>query len=1044
MKIPIEQKIYLCRHQFLKMRYRLSFLTVFFYLLHLALFAQNLKPYLQSPTDHSIWVGWRTVAGTESIVRWGLAPDALTNTVNGAYHPFAANNLWHSAKLTGLQPNTHYYYKVITGTEASGVSRFRTYQSPGTAHGHIRVLIVGDTQHPITAQRTFAAAKAKLIEKYGPDLEDQVQLILKQGDNVDAGVLSQYSTMHFDPLNILSAHIPTMTVLGNHEYYQNSDLSLYFPHFEFDDPDLQYHGIAGQNGEHYYAFRVGPVLFCMLNSNEWWSTQSNWLDSIVTTANTDPTVKWVFGTAHHPLRCENWISDGSAYIRDQVLPILRTSEKTAMYTSGHSHMYARGSSRDSAVWEMISGGGGLIQNWNQNPEEDYADVQRSFDVWTYQIMDIDLDAGTMDVDCYSIGNNDYVLDNVLIDKFHRYFGKQQPARPSITAPADSVIMLPYTFSGSNFVSTEGELYNSTEFEMADPSGDFENHTILRVKRDYEDFFQIESKDYFSPVDQMAGVDIFKLTVDSTQVFAGGKNWLRVRYRDRNLEWSDWSDPVAFIAQNGKTLALDPIAWWHFDGDAHDATEHGHDGVVPATGVTFEQDEPVRGQVAVFNNTQGIPVRTGTDASLGLPVTQMTVSGWVKVNAADTWGGFIGCLQDNGTYERGWVLGTREQKFSFALVSSNTNAMTYLIDNQNFNLGKWYYITATYNGSVMKLFVNGILKASSNEQSGDIIYAGYPSDWFGIGSYVDENENWLHDGALDELILWERALPDAEVADFYAAASNMAPHITIVAPLANSTYIAPASMTVTAEASDVDGTLGVVEFYDGTQKIYEDTDGAPFTFVWENVPAGIHTLTAKASDNLGAKTASAPVEVIVLVNMPPVVSLVSPLNNSVFTAPAQIGLAAEASDSDGSIASIAFFAGINKIGEDIDGPPFTFNWDNVNAGMYELTVRATDNNGAQTASLLVSITVSPEVGTNVPGQIRPIALAPNPTNGVFRILTEENLTEAYLTIYNAENQTVLTRQLDSKEVSLEGFPAGTYFLEIKTARGERLRGSVVKL
>lgn len=1014
------------------------------FLLYTAMQAQTLKPYLQSATDHSVWISWRTTAGTESTVQWGASPDALTETASGSTHTFAANYLWHSVKIADLEANTHYYYKVITGAESSAVFRFRTYQNPATAHGHIRVLIVGDTQHPITAQRTFQAAKEKLVEKYGPNIEDQVQLILKQGDNVDAGVLAQYISMHFDPLSNLSGNIPTMTVLGNHEYYQNSDLSFYFPHFEFDDPDLQYNGIAGQNGEHYYAFRAGPVVFCMLNSNEWWSSQTQWLGNVVQAANADPTIKWIFGTAHHPLRCENWVSDGSAYIRDQIIPVLRASEKTAMYTSGHSHMYARGSNRDSSLWEVISGGGGLIQNWNQNPEQDYPDVQRSFDVWTYQIMDIDLQAETMDIECYSIGNNDYVLENELIDHFHRYFGKKGPVKPSVLAPADTLLTLPYTFEGSAYYSQEGELYNSTEFELAGPSGDFETELLLNVKRDFEDYFQIESKDYFSPIDQMAGINIFQLAVDSTQVFSG-KNWLRVRYRDQNLEWSPWSEALAFYAQNGKTpLPLEPIAWWHFNGDAHDATNHGFDGTVPVSGVTFPEDEPVRGQVAEFDNTQGIPVQFGATASEGLPTVQITVSGWVKVDVADTWGGFIGCLQDNGSYERGWVLGTREQKFSFGLGGANTNTMTYLTDNEDFNLHEWYYVTATYNGSAMKLFVNGELKATSLDQSGDIAYAGLTSDWFGIGSYVDENENWLHDGALDELIIWARALPDPEVQQWYLAQSNLAPTVSLVEPVNNATYIAPASIAITAEAQDPDGTIGVVEFFNGTQKLFEDTDGAPFTFIWDNVPAGIHTLTAKASDNLGTKTVSEPVDVVVLVNVVPTVHIVEPAANAVFIALADIAIIADAADSDGSIALIEFFVGTDKIGEDSDGAPYMFDWEDVPAGTYDLSVRATDNHGAQSLSPTVPIIVDEEVGTREISRARSIKVAPNPTGGGFRFLTDEPLNGSILRIYSAGNQLVRTEILLHNETDLSTLPAGPYFLEIETEGHARLRATVVKI
>jgi Concanavalin A-like lectin/glucanases superfamily/Bacterial Ig domain/Purple acid Phosphatase, N-terminal domain/Calcineurin-like phosphoesterase len=1020
------------------------FVTVFCLVWATLASGQSLKPYLQSMTDHSVWVGWRTTADTSTTIFWGADPMALTQTLTGNTHTFSANYLWHSVKLDNLLPNTAYYYKVKTGALESPVFRFRTYQTPENASGRIRILIVGDTQHPTTATRTFQSAKAKLIEKYGPDVEDQLHLILKQGDNVDAGVLGQYISMHFDPLSVLSGNVPTMTVVGNHEYYQNNDLSYYFPHMEYDDADLLYNDLSGENGEHYYAFRVGGALFCMMNSNEWWATQTNWLANVVAAANADPTVKFIFGTAHHPLRCENWVSDGSAYIRDQVMPRLRQSEKTAMYTSGHSHMYARGSSRDSAVWEMISGGGGLIQNWNENAEQNYPDVQRSFDVWTYQIMELDLDAGTMDVETYSIGNEEYVLDNVLIDQFHRYFGQQNPNQPGIAATPDVLVTMPHTFSGTPYQSPIAEPFNSTEFELAGASGDFQNDLILNLKRDFEDFYQIESPAFFSPIDQNAGVNIFDITLDSTQVFKG-KNWLRVRYRDQNLEWSDWSAPFPFEAANGREpLPQEPIAWWRFNGNAVDTTGHGFDGTLPTTGVTFENDQPMRGTVAVFDNTQGIPVQTGVAASNGLPTVQMTVSGWVKVDAADEWGGFIGCLQDNGSFERGWVLGTRNRKFSFALASEGTGGMTYLSDTQDFNLGEWYYVTATYNGASMRLFVNGQLRVTSTAQQGDILYAGMASDWFGLGAYVDENENWRHDGALDEVILWARALSDAEVAALYMQSSNLAPTVSITSPAPNATFIAPANITVSATADDMDGNVSVVEFYAGVLKLFEDTDGAPYGFVWENVPAGIHEITAKATDNFGAKTFSVPVEAVVLVNIPPVVSIVSPGNGAVFSAPATITVMTDANDLDGNVALVEFFNGSDKIGEDQDGAPYFFTWNDVPEGEYPITAKATDNNGGETTSAPVLVRVETSVQSLepvVPGQLR---VSPNPGSGIFQLLCSDDLNHATASVYGADNQLVVQKKVQGGFVDLSTLPAGIYQLKIQGALGKQWNTWVVRL
>ncbi|MCX7401419.1 MAG: hypothetical protein NT138_27355, partial [Planctomycetales bacterium] len=132
-------------------------------------------------------------------------------------------------------------------------------------------------------------------------------------------------------------------------------------------------------------------------------------------------------------------------------------------------------------------------------------------------MDIDLNAGTMDVECYTTGNFEYTMPNVLIDQFHRYFGKTQPLRPNLIPLADTMLSLPFMFEGSAFVSPANELYNSTEFQIAGASGNFNNDLIFNLKRDYENYYQIESAAYFSPIDQMAGVNIFQLNVDSTQV-----------------------------------------------------------------------------------------------------------------------------------------------------------------------------------------------------------------------------------------------------------------------------------------------------------------------------------------------------------------------------------------------------------------------------------------------------------------------------------------------------------------------------------------------
>jgi GH18 family chitinase len=82
--------------------------------------------------------------------------------------------------------------------------------------------------------------------------------------------------------------------------------------------------------------------------------------------------------------------------------------------------------------------------------------------------------------------------------------------------------------------------------------------------------------------------------------------------------------------------------------------------------------------------------------------------------------------------------------------------------------------------------------------------------------------------------------------------NVAPAITLTAPANNSNLSAPASLVLTANASDSDGSVSKVEFYNGTQKLGEDLT-APYTYTWTNVAAGNYTISAKATDNTGAAT-----------------------------------------------------------------------------------------------------------------------------------------------------------------------------------------------
>lgn len=191
-----------------------------------------------------------------------------------------------------------------------------------------------------------------------------------------------------------------------------------------------------------------------------------------------------------------------------------------------------------------------------------------------------------------------------------------------------------------------------------------------------------------------------------------------------------------------------------------------------------------------------------------------------------------------------------------------------------------------------------------------------------------------------------------------------PTVALTAPTNGATFTTPATLNLTADAADTDGTVTKVEFFASATKIGEDT-ASPYEFLWTGMLSGPYTLTARATDNVGNMTPSAPVNIIITnpSNVPPTIALTSPSNGSTIVT-TTVALAANAADSDGIITKVEFFNGATKLGEDL-ATPYTFNWTGLTTGVYTLTAVATDNDGATTTSSPVTLNVGvPVVSTAI--------------------------------------------------------------------------------
>jgi hypothetical protein len=114
--------------------------------------------------------------------------------------------------------------------------------------------------------------------------------------------------------------------------------------------------------------------------------------------------------------------------------------------------------------------------------------------------------------------------------------------------------------------------------------------------------------------------------------------------------------------------------------------------------------------------------------------------------------------------------------------------------------------------------------------------------------------------------------------------NNAPTVSITSPANTATFNVGSSITINASATDADGSITSVAFYNGTTLLGTSTV-APYTYTWATPAVGSYALTAVATDNSGATTTSAVVNVSVAIQLDAGISAITTPNGAIGTASA---------------------------------------------------------------------------------------------------------------------------------------------------------------
>ncbi|HRO47130.1 metallophosphoesterase [Agriterribacter sp.] len=329
--------------------------SIVFCLLFIFSDAQDLLrgPYLQMGTSTSMNVRWRTDATAISRVRYGTALGGLTNMVEDL-----TLKTEHELKITGLSPNTKYWYSIEGATgvlQGDGENYFQTLPPVGEKQLY-RIGVFGDCGSNNANQLNV---RNSITGYLGANYMNAWILL---GDNAyPNGTDLQYSTGFFNYYkDKFLKQNPLYPAPGNHDYDSPTGARTAHNNPYYSIFTMPVAGEAGgypSGSEAYYSFDIGNIHFISLDSDglhgpvgnekkmyELPNEQASWLiQDLEANTNKD----WVIAFWHHPPFTKG-SHDSDDPVKDNDLIQIRTNfikiledYGVDLILCGHSHVYER-------------------------------------------------------------------------------------------------------------------------------------------------------------------------------------------------------------------------------------------------------------------------------------------------------------------------------------------------------------------------------------------------------------------------------------------------------------------------------------------------------------------------------------------------------------------------------------------------------------------------------------------------------------------------------------------------------------------------------
>ena len=518
-----------------------SLIALTFSIVTLNTWSQSISvgPYLQDAHPNAMTMMWETNSIDESIIEWG-ATNSLGSTSIGTFVTGSGLSRVHTVVLENLNPDTRYFYRISTDDVQSAIFDFITPPLP-ESEKNFNLISMSDMQQDGSHPEVFSdIINNELIpfvnDRFGNDLATDIAYVFIPGDLVSVGGnYPSWKSTFFDPAQAIFQHVPVYPVAGNHE--QNS--ANYFRYFNLPENGTNQSDYL----EHWYYKDYSNVRLIGLESNNGYRIQEqlDWLQSVLNDACADEHIDFVFAQLHHPHHSELWIDGNTDYTGDVIEKLEIFSSgcgKPSVHFFGHTHGYSRGQSRDHQhLMVNVASAGGAIDNWGEYAQQDYKEYSKSTDDYGFVLVEVEAGENPQFLlSRVSHGSFENGLVNAEIrDTIRVMKNNIAPDQPIGLFPIEGPSLRPdcITFLGSDFNDTNGGDQGAVHWQIAtDPSF----FSLV-----YDDWFQHENW-YF---DEDLEADNSMTEREVTMLNENTNYYWRVRYRDRNLSWSDWSGGISF-------------------------------------------------------------------------------------------------------------------------------------------------------------------------------------------------------------------------------------------------------------------------------------------------------------------------------------------------------------------------------------------------------------------------------------------------------------------------------------------------------------------